>query len=442
MIPLSNLAPFLPPDLAKTYNRVKQHIDAKTGIIPWLKEIPTNYAGDLFHIYQAKHPIIAQNDKLFRLLRNLESTSSAIGSSREEAMMLAICEALERWSCVTQGNEISFSYSYNQLRDRAIHPALLHGYSTIQYDNRVQNNIEHPTGGGYIPESLDLDLQVNWCPVYDLVNQEWKYILKSSCYYGCSDGNRVFSVADSRGVAAGPNKAFCIWNGLLELVETDAGAIWNANRIKCPAIDIESFNNPFFESIKDLHERLDRDLWAIDISMDVAGVVVIAVISRDRLTDSVIKGFGSHPIPERALQKALMECCQMLPNVIEDEISQKDGAEPTYRPRPNRREELCLTHFKPNDNLPIRQLADYPNSPSIKTSRHLVSALTRVGVTPMIHDATRPELGLHVLRILAPGMRSWFNRRAGGRIHEVPIKLGLRTTPLAEHELNDKPVEA
>ncbi len=443
MIPLSNLAPVLPPDLATTYHRVKHHVNAKTGIIPWIKEIPTDYAGDLFHIYQAKHPIFAKNDALFRLLRNLESTSSAIACTRAEAMMLAICEAMERWTYVTQGNEFSLCYSYNQLKGKAVLPALLHGYSKMQYDNRVQNNKKHPSGGGYIPEPLDLDLEVQWCPVFDLVNQEWKFVLKSSCYYGYSDNKRVFSVADSRGVSAGPNKAFCIWNGLLELIETDAGAIWNANRIQCPAVDIESFNNPFFDKIVDLHNRLGRELWAIDISMDIDGVVVIAVISHDQNTNSVVKGFGSHPLPASALEKALMECCQMLPNVIEDTpADEQKEHRPAFRPRPNRREEKCLTHFKPNYDLPRLHCGDYPNTPPIQTNRQLITALSQAGVTPMIHDATRPELGLHVLKVLAPGMRSWFDRRAGGRIHEVPLKLGLRTQPLAEHELNDAPVES
>lgn len=423
--------------LESAYENLKNMVNAKTGVVSWVRQLPTPYAKNAFHIYVAKHPVVSAIKSYNSLLQNESSTSSAIGETPGMAKMLATCEAFERWSCVNQGDEKSITARYGDIASEAIHPAVLHGFSDEQYKNREQTNRIHPSGGGYIPEPLPADKEVRWCPVFDLVNKTRKYVLKASCFYGYNDQGVYYAIADSRGVAAGPSKEFCAWRAMLELIETDAGAIWNANQLSRPAIDIESFSNPYFQQLVDVHNDLGREVWALDISMDIEGIVVVAVISCDRKTGNVIKGFGTHPHAHKALEKALMECCQMLPNVVSP-----NGAPIDRKKNPALEASIeQAVHFSPSPYLKVKTSTDYPSEAVIKTIYELVQALQKQGITPLFQNVSRPEIGLCVMRVFAPGMRSWFPRTREGRLYDVPLRLKLKPQRLTENALFDIPIE-
>lgn len=427
--------------LQDSFDLVKPHVNPKTGIIPWTRLLPTPYAGDSFHICVAKHPIINEQSNINYLKANINSYSSAIGKTKDQAKMLAVFEGLERWSCVSQGGEYAELQSLNEISSDAVDPQKLHCISDTQYLNRSLSNKSNQSGGGFIPEPLDRTTKVLWCPVYDILNDRWKYVLKSSCYFGHNDQGHLFSVADSRGVAAGPNPEFCIWNGLLELIETDAGAIWNANRIICPEVEVKSFEDPFLMELIEIHNQLERDVWVLDITMDMKGVHTLATLSKDRKNGNIIKGFGTHPIAHHAIKKAIMECCQMLPNVTN--LDGHDESLSSYKlmsSSSNTTKKSIPSHFLPDNTAKKINAIDYQNKTPISTLNDLFELIQARGLTPLIHDTSRPEIGLHTIRVLVPGMRSWFDRRAPGRLYTVPVNLGLRKAPELEENLYDIPV--
>ena len=429
--------------LAQTYANISRHVDAKTGIIPWVCLLPTPYASDAFYISVAKHSILAQIQTFEALRRNLGTASSAIGKGVQESHTLAICEALERWSTSIHGTEYAEHHTLRELQEQAVPPAVLHGFSERQYRNR--HATRHASGASFIPEPLDLDRPVAWCPVYSLTHNDWKYVLKSSCYFGWHDEGRIFSAADSRGVAAGPDREFCLRNGLLELIETDAGAIWNGNFLEKPEVDIASFEQHYFDQLVAVHNDLGRDLWALDITADIPGVTIMAAVSRDRRTDNVVLGFGAHPVASRALEKALMECCQMLPNVISPEGNVTEGSiVRTMRDASSTNPDdlvPCPVHFLPSRSRGVRRREDYVRCARVETLQDLVRALARKGVEVLVQDLTRPSLGLVVMRVFGVHLRSWFDRRGPGRLYTVPVALGERTAPLAEADVNASAIE-
>lgn len=429
--------------LETAYHLLADQINPFTGVVEWVRQLPTPYAKDAFAIYIAKHPLSRSVNSLAGLIRQTANTSSAIGKTPRMAKILSICEAFERWSCVSQGNEKAIRATYAALESEAIHPALLHGFSEKQYAGRIKNNKVYRTGGGYIPEQLPDDKEVLWCPVYDVVNKQTRYVLKASAYFGHSDDGHHYVLADSRGVAAGPSREFCVWQGMLELIETDAGAIWNANAIQRPAVDIGSFDDPYLNTLVKIHSGLGRSLWALDISMDIAGIVVMAAISCDLETGTIITGFGTHPVAAKALEKALMECCQMLPNAVQPATNAKQlpGRVNQWIDKTRQIHVEASPHFRPAPDLVPRTAACYPSEPEIRTIHQLTKALQKVGITPLIQDVSRPELQLCVMRVFAPGMRSWFRRKGPGRLYDVPVQLSLRDTPLTEDTLFDEPVE-
>jgi ribosomal protein S12 methylthiotransferase accessory factor len=54
----------------------------------------------------------------------------------------------------------------------------------------------------------------------------------------------------------------------------------------------------------------------------------------------------------------------------------------------------------------------------------------------MVLDQTRPDIGLNVVKVIIPGMRTFWTRFGQGRLYDIPVKLGWLDAPLAEEELN------
>ena len=52
------------------------------------------------------------------------------------------------------------------------------------------------------------------------------------------------------------------------------------------------------------------------------------------------------------------------------------------------------------------------------------------------------DLGMPVARVMVPGLRHFWERFAPGRLFDVPVDMGRRTSPLAESDLNPAPVIA
>src|SRR4029077_4322427 len=64
-----------------------------------------------------------------------------------------------------------------------------------------------------------------------------------------------------------------------------------------------------------------------------------------------------------------------------------------------------------------------------------VEVAARAGLDFLVLDQTRPDVGVPVVRVLAPGMRHFYKRFAPGRLYDVPVRMGLLDKPLRENEL-------
>ena len=65
-----------------------------------------------------------------------------------------------------------------------------------------------------------------------------------------------------------------------------------------------------------------------------------------------------------------------------------------------------------------------------------VDIANRAGLDFLVLDQTRPDIETPVVRVIVPGLRHFYRRFGPGRLYDVPIKLGLRDTPIPESELN------
>jgi ribosomal protein S12 methylthiotransferase accessory factor len=66
----------------------------------------------------------------------------------------------------------------------------------------------------------------------------------------------------------------------------------------------------------------------------------------------------------------------------------------------------------------------------------LAARLSEKGLEVLVSDQTRPGSRFPVVRVVVPGLRSWWPRFAPGRLYQAPVTAGWRARPRRESELN------
>ena len=287
----------------ETLRKYQHHISPITGVVRELKKIPGN---GLTQNYIAKHHFRSTFDNLASLRQNLGGRSAGKGRTNSQAMASGFCEAIERYSGVLQGDEIREKGSYQQMGDKAIHPNACMNFSQQQYQHREQWNAECQGWFQRVPEPFDEARAIDWTPVWSLTHQEFKYLPTAYCYYGYQTDYKPDCWADSNGCATGNTLEEAILQGFMELVERDAVALWWYNCLPKPQVDLNSFDEPYFQDLQQYYQTINRELWVLDLTSDL-NIPVFAAISRrrDREVEDIVIGYGAHFDAQIAISRAL-----------------------------------------------------------------------------------------------------------------------------------------
>lgn len=429
----------------ETLKKYQHHISPITGIVRELTKIPGN---SLTHNYIAKHHFRGTWDDLASLRQNLGGRSAGKGRTDSQARASGFCEAIERYSGVFQGDEFREKGSYQQLGDKAIHPNTCINFSQQQYQDREQWNNECPGWFQKIPEPFDEAREIDWTPIWSLTHQEFKYLPTAYCYYGYPTTYKPDCWADSNGCAAGNTLEEAILQGFMELVERDAVALWWYNCLQKPQVDLDSFDEPYFDSLKQYYQTIDRELWVLDITSDL-NIPVFAAISRRKNcpVEDIVLGYGAHFDAKIAISRALTEVNQILPNVL---FTKADGST-SYPPSADI---LAVDWWKtatitkqaylvPGDKFAAKTGKDYSSitrDDLLEDIQLCQQIIEKNGMEMMVLDQTRPDIGLKVAKVIVPGMRHMWKRLAPGRIYDVPVKMGWLSQRLKEGQLNSFPM--
>ena len=434
----------IPPE--ETWKKYEHFISPITGVIRNLK--PLTGMGSLCKSYIASHHQVTSVDDLLSLNYNVTGRSSGKGMTDIQAKVSALCESIERYSGIFQGDESRHKSSLCALGDLAVHPNQCLNFSQAQYDNRKEWNYGRSGTFQKVPEPFDDKQAIDWSPVWSLKTEDFKYLPTAYCYYGYPSLSQPFCWADSNGCAAGNTLEEAILQGFMELVERDSIALWWYNRVKRPQVDLSSFNEPYFQALEDYHQTLNRELWVIDLTSDL-NIPVFAAISKriDRSVEDITFGFGAHFDPRIALLRALTEISQTLASVL--------SANPDGSTRyPELADKLAVdwwqsatvanqSYLLPAREMPLRSRSDYAYTwnenlrEDIMACQQIVEAR---GMEMLVLDQSRPDIGLKVVRVIVPGMRSHARRLGDGRLYDVPTRMGWLTEPLQEHQLNPWPM--
>lgn len=437
-------------DPEETFRRFQHHISPLTGVVREVVPSAWHGVGPL-RVYMAGHNFALKNDQLYFLKDGLRTSSSGKGRTDAQARTSALCEALERYSGIFRGDEPRVRTSLRELGEDAVDPRTCMLFSERQYEQRLEW-LARGSRFQVVPLPFLEERPVEWTPVWSMTHQGVRFLPTSYLFYNHqAPQEEFFCWADSNGAAAGASPEEAMLQGLLELIERDAVALWWYNRLRRPAVDLASFSDKFLEEVREFYLKHDREYWVLDLTFDT-GIPAFVAINRRKWgpTEDIMLGFGAHMDAHTAVLRAVTEMNQFIPAVL--------SVNPDGTTLYGIRDRECLhwwqtatlenqPYLSPDPSLPPRTASDYaasaraPAGPDIgAVLQNVIGTLEGLGHEVLALDQTRADIGLPVYKMIVPGFRHFWARFAPGRLYDVPVRMGLLPTQRSESELNPIPM--
>lgn len=413
----------------RTYERYQHLISPVTGAVTHLVPMPARDT-ELRSVYASGYLVCPRGGDVPS--RNVfDKRCAGKGRSADQARVSALCEALERFSGVYQGDEPRVRGSLGEIGAMALPVDQLVNFSEAQYRARQLLNSRSTDRRQWVPAPIDETTQIDWAPAWSLTQQKRRYVPFPYCYAEApvETGTSYCDVC-SNGVAAGACFEEAVLQALLELVERDAAAVWWYNRLHRPAIDLDSFADPYFDALRADYARMGWQIWVLDLTHDL-GISTCVALAYQASTDRFAIGFGCHLEPQLAVQRSLTELNQVFDptGALRAPWDIEQMADRSYLfPDASRASVAAGT---------ILQLGGADLHADIE---QCVTRLERAGLEVVVVDKTRPDIGLHVAQVIVPGLRHFWPRFGPGRLYDVPRTLGWATRALEESELNPVPL--
>ena len=430
-----------PEQVLDTYRHL---ISPVTGVV---RDVARDRRGPEFFTSFRSGGNIATGARSLRTLRSaLRVENGGKGITPLDAEVGALCEALERHSATVQGDEERLSGSLRSLGERAVHPNACQLYDERQYRTRTAWNAAHGPFQ-YVCAPFDEDAVMDWTPVWSLTHGRQRLLPTSLLYIGAlAERGPVYGRADSNGNAAGSSIEDAVLQGLLELVERDAVALWWYNRTIAPEVDLDAFADPWIRELREVYAGLGREVWVLDVTADLRVPTMVAVSRRTSGgPEAIMFGFGAHLDPLVALRRALTELNQLVPYVLD---AGQDGTfgcadDPDAARWCRTATAANQPYVAPDRTVPARRPADYGYQPCSDLADDVAVIRARLeeqGLEMLVLDQTRPDVGLPVVKVVVPGMRHFWARFAPGRLYDVPVRLGRLARPTPYEDLNPIPM--
>jgi ribosomal protein S12 methylthiotransferase accessory factor len=412
-----------------TVAKYRKHVSPLTGVVSKLERVEVDLP--LNTNYYASHNFSGPAKSIHELRSGRSGGSFGKGSTAEQGEASALMEAIERYSGIFQGDEIRVARRFVDFAPgEAIWPNDVLQFSEAQYRRPPSEEDVTPT-----PPPFDRAAKIEWTPVWSLRDQRFKYLPTGMLYFFHSDASDSHMHADSNGCAAGNTLEEAIVQGFLELVERDSYAIWWYNRSQRTELDLDQFGDSYVRDLKNQLAETGRRLWVLDITTDLGVPSYVAMsYSTQNGQEFVEYGSGSHFDPRIALLRSLTEVNQFLSlglmGLRDAGQSSNDSAGP-FRLKEH-------PYLIPDGKPAIRPHLDmkFGSLDTREQALACVDIAKRAGLDFLVLDQTRPDIETPVVRVIVPGLRHFYRRFGPGRLYDVPVKLGLRDTPIPESELN------
>ncbi|MGC4051582.1 MAG: YcaO-like family protein [Paludibaculum sp.] len=399
------------------------HCSPVTGIVDRVEVSASSSAGAFraHAVWNSPLPIGSVRPPLRR------QASYGRGRTAAEAIDGAIGEALERYSLVHRGDEPLTRAKASDLE--ILHPDAIQLYSAAQHAQRAHWNAL-PDEIFHIPDRFDPERPVDWLQARDLHGGPPRYVPAANClmWYQFQPGEPRFASADTIGCGSGRTFDDALAHALLEWIERDAMALWWYNRAHRPAVRLESFDDPQLLAAAESLHSIGRRLSLLDCTTDFGIPVYVSVAPRLDGSE-ILFASAAHPSPRVAAWKAASEVAQVWTT------AQTTGRLPDSLRPWLLRETLSTQPYL----QPWGEIDAPPEPPRFDTAGQIQVILERLqsaGLRAYAVDHSRSDVVLHTARAIVPGLRHIWNRRAPGRLYDIPPRLGWLPGPLNEDELN------
>ncbi len=318
-------------------------------------------------------------------------------------------EFFERYCARMRPDDRLREASYDELDGNAVDPRLFHlGKS-----------------------SFDPALKIDWIWGYSLTREIPVLVPANLVFlpYRPDKMEKNIVLSDSNGIAAGNNPEEAILHALLEVIERDQVNISEYNRLPVWLIAPESIPDVCRPLVKNLKSKgFGVSLFAG--SSDLPIPFIIAFLQHRKVISRCSVAYGAYPDPVIALERALTEAVQMLPPSGNHGGWLESGAPEFYR-------------SGSHEEIPFSSLENLATNDITETIRKCVSILRDTGSEVFVVDLSHPDIPFPSVRVLATRMQPRLNEdsmRISERFFDVPVRLGFRKTPLANHEVKTWPI--
>ncbi|MEL6558487.1 MAG: TOMM precursor leader peptide-binding protein [Bacteroidota bacterium] len=420
----------------ETFEKYQHHISPVTGIISEIEPYRGSEYSQL-HNFTSGRNLALQSKSMFWLNNHRRSCSGGKGKSEQQAKTGALCEAIERYSMMHHGQPAILRSTLKDLGDKGIHPNTCMNFSQEQFAQREETNENSTAFYSLVPVEFDENASVDWTRVYGLTHQEERYLPSTFCYaqYPGQDERNMIAYPDSNGCAAGNSHAEAALQGTLELIERDAAAIWWYNQIRRPKVDLKSLANEYIKEMLDFYAENGRSLEVLDITTDIGIPTFVAVSHKTDTGKSILFGFGCHIDAAVAVERAVIELNQLLPITLGDEPVDMDLRIKNWLDEESVTDNIYLSA---SDEI-IHIQDKYPGqsfSNLNEVLQYLTAQFQKQSLDLYLLDLTQQDIGMPVVKMIAPNLRHYWRRTGPGRLYEVPVKMGWLSEPKTEDQLN------
>jgi len=407
---------------ADTLAKLLHLVSPVTGVITHLSEMESikDYPIKIYKTAFFKTPQLKDINSLDE--NSFVLTCLGKGVTSEQSKVSALCEAIERYCAHYQANEPLYLARSSELTKRYYDFQQLTPHSQSQYINF--NDPNHPDSRlkqATIPYD---DENVHWLPCWSLSHKEQVYLPLTCCLANIPFNDDKFGCWHSNGCAAGNTLEEAILQGLFELIERDAAAIWWYNQITRPKFDLTRLDPAYFTP---LQKTLDdqHKFWVLDITIDL-GIPVMVAVGKNKQTGGFVFGFGCHLQAELAAQRALTELCQLIP------IREQTDASFDF-------DAINDADFLyPQPKIQTISNAILPSNDLKKDILNIINKLAESGFETLVLNYSRGGLPIKTAKVFVPGLCHIWPQFANERLYRVPILLGWLEQANTEATINQQ----
>lgn len=352
-------------------------------VAPFLAQAGITRVADLTHLDELGIPVVQAVRPNSRTL----SVSQGKGLTLQLAKVSAIMEAIELWHAEDPVPPVT------QARVRELEPELGYDVRQLQHSER-----------GFLHPGVRLD----WVPARTLTTGRETYVPRALMLQDFTVRMQyappIFH-GSSNGLASGNVKAEAALHGLLEVVERDALTLamrdrWPRERLVDPA----TVTSPSNRQLLDRLTAAGVEFLIFDAT-GPTGLPCFRFSIWSQALPEIFAGAGCHLDKDVALSRAITEAAQtrltLIAGARDDLVDQtwlwsRDllSTPPVTLPR----QESMTRDFQQ-----IQSMASENLQADLERVSRLVEQQT--GFSPMLVDLTRPDMGIPVTFIVAPGLR-------------------------------------